>query len=127
MDPPAYAPSGRTIHDLRSQIIANGTVLKPRGNSNQHTADDHIELILAKIHTDALPGLLLGSSEKQANAQAAAASGSNAGKHYAVLIVRSYSKRDIRIMIKGLPKDTVEEALEWMLEKTEKDVHDLVA
>ncbi|KAK5726283.1 hypothetical protein LTR17_012903 [Elasticomyces elasticus] len=136
MNPPAYSP-GRTIHDLRVQIIANGTILKPRADPNR-AADNHIELIMAKWHSNA-PSVISPVLEKQKHfsekqrpasttttSTLPESSSATDGKHYAVLIVRSYSKQDIRILIKGEPKDTIEEALEWMLDATEKDVHSLV-
>ncbi|KAK5683466.1 hypothetical protein LTS10_004999 [Elasticomyces elasticus] len=123
MNPPAYS-SGSTIHDLRVQIIANGTILKPRHDPSQ-AADNHIELITAKWHTNA-PSIISPAlekqkhfSEKQRPASTTIAttlpesSSATDGKHYAVLIVRSYRKQDIRMLIKGEPKDTIEEALEW--------------
>lgn len=54
MDPPAYTPAEptparphRTIQDLRAQIIANGSVIRPLYDVHK-SSDDHIELIVAK-------------------------------------------------------------------------------
>ena len=49
------------------------------------------------------------------------------GQHYAVLVRRTRtSARDVHVLIQGEPKDSVEEALEWMLERTEMVMHDLL-
>ena len=48
------------------------------------------------------------------------------GKHYAVLLKRNVGSKTIKIIMRGELKDTVEEALEWMLHQTELLVHDLV-
>ena len=106
MDPPAYsaAAASRSIHDLRTQIIANGTVLHPQSSSVLRD-QTHIELIVAKIHMD-VP-IHTPYSERQRYADLAA----DVGKHYAVLLVRNHSKRDVNIIFKSSPYATVEEAL----------------
>ncbi len=68
-------------------------------------------------------------ARQQTAGSLSAASSSSAGadrKHYAVLVRRNGSNERIRIIIKGEPKDTIEEALEWMLERTQMIVHDMV-
>lgn len=132
----------RTIQDLRAQIIANGTVIRPSTDPH-YGSDDHIELIVAKTPALAPSQQAYRNrnfNEKQTmNAdgtfnfpqdQAPQSSSSSAttvqSKHYAVLIRRNGSGQKIRIIIKGHAKNTVEEALEWMLEKTEMIMHDLV-
>lgn len=52
MEPPAYSPPEparphRSILDLRTQIIANGSIIRPR-NEVHKASDDHVELIVAK-------------------------------------------------------------------------------
>lgn len=52
MEPPAYTPPSpnrpyRSIQDLRAQIVANGSVIRPRSDVHR-SSDDHIELIVAK-------------------------------------------------------------------------------
>jgi len=140
MDPPAYASAEparpaaphRSIHDLRSQILANGSILKPRSN-RERASDDHLELVVAKLPAGAasMPGSSFGMSAKHAladiNSSAAASSSSATGQHYAVLVHRSYEKTYMKIVVKGQPKDTVEEALEWLLERTEMEIHNMVA
>ncbi|KAK5170105.1 uncharacterized protein LTR77_004689 [Saxophila tyrrhenica] len=148
--PPTYAaaagPPKRSIQDLRAQIIAHGTVIRPE-HDNQYGSEDHIEVIVAETpaHTSAQQasrtpnfngkqstamksdGTLDFQLRKQENAASASASASTAveSKHYAVLIKRSGGTK-IRIILKGALKDTVEEALEWMLEQTEKIMHDMI-
>ncbi|KAK4546929.1 hypothetical protein LTR36_001661 [Oleoguttula mirabilis] len=132
MDPPAYtstraAVPHRSIQDLRSQILANGSIMKPRNNP-ERPSDDHLELVVAKVGGMGPPP---GMSEKQAvaaayNQQPQASSSSAGGKHYAILLQRSYTKKAVNIVVKGEPRDTVEEALEWLLEQTEVAIHDMV-
>lgn len=137
MDPPAYAaprPPGppRSINDLRCQIIANGTLLKPSSH-NERPADNHLEVVVARTPHPNAPSASPGFSEKQTSAAASSApvatsssSSSSGGKHYAILIQRTNYKKDIKIMIKGELRDTVEEALEWVLERTEIEIHGMV-
>ena len=104
-DPPAYAKNtSRSITDLRNQILANGKTLKPLNHES-------LELIVAKIHSDGPNAAASSSSDNKVYAELAAATASNPGKHYAVLLIRSLSERKVRVVIKGLPRDTVEEAL----------------
>ncbi len=53
------------------------------------------------------------------------ATSADTGRHYALLVRRSYTTKDLRIILKGEPRDTVEEALEWLLEQTEGMVHEV--
>ena len=152
MDPPAYAPppvlaagQHRSIQDLRAQIIANGSVLNPRFETGK-SSDDHIELIVAKapaarpsqrassssqLNEKQYMKMVHGPSKINKSLQASAAdrptpsSSSDEGKHYAVLIKRASGSK-INVIIQGEPKDTVEEAFEWMLEQTEMVLHDMV-
>lgn len=143
MDPPSYTATAtapnRSIQDLRAQIIANGTLIRP--STDVHFgSEDHIELIVAKTPATAPSQQAYRNknfNEKQTlNAdgtfnfpqdQAPQGSSSTASsKHYAVLVRRHGSGQKIRIIIKGHAKSTVEEALEWMLEKTEMIMHDMV-
>ena len=54
-----------------------------------------------------------------------ASSAANAGKHYALLVRRGDYPQETKVIIKGEPRVAVEEALEWMLERTASMVHDL--
>ena len=138
-------PPRRTIQDLRAQIIANATILEPR-HDHERPANNHVEVILAKIHSGvrtpqpsgSLPprirpavgksGSVSGissASEKQALATEHNGTSGN-GQHYAVLVRRSFVKQNVQMLIKGEPRDTVEEALEWMLERTETEMHGMV-
>lgn len=143
IDPPAYAHTTttrqRTINDLRQQIIANGTILRPRFNDKQ-PADEHIEIVVAQIPSQSgIPTITL--NEKQATISKTPPAGlsrpvandhvpnpatsADTGRHYALLVRRSYTTKDLRIILKGEPRDTVEEALEWLLEQTEGMVHEV--
>ncbi len=48
-----------------------------------------------------------------------------AGRHYAVLVYR-VGVGGLGMLIKGEPQDSVEEALEWMLDKTEQAITDML-
>jgi hypothetical protein len=111
MDPPAYtatptegssivptpvAPRVRTIPETRALILGNAAVLKPRDR------DDEIHLIVAK------------HAQPQHSAEELVLD-----QHYAFLVMRRYKEIDVQIVLKGEPKDTIEEALEWMLDKTQ--------
>ncbi|KAK0928633.1 hypothetical protein LTR29_017305 [Friedmanniomyces endolithicus] len=112
MDPPAYTatltngdshlptPSPaprRSILEMRALILDNAAILRPRKR------DDAIHLILAK-HT----------SPRQASAEEVPLQ-----QHYAFLVQRKVTDTEIQIMLKGEPRDSIEEALEWMLERTQ--------
>ena len=153
MDPPTYTaavptattaidPPKRTIQDLRAQILAHGTVIRPQHDVH-YGSEDHIELLVAKTpaHTTRQQAARTPNfNEKQstrmnsdgtfnfqlARQETGASSTAGDSKHYAVLIRRSGSSTKIRVIIKGEPKDSVEEALEWMLERTQMIVHDMV-
>jgi len=107
MDPPSYSESSatlvttgtsarRSIQDIRTLILGNATVLKPRKNT------EPVELIVAKRK---LP---------QASAEEAARE-----SHYAFLVTRSATDKDIEILLKSKPQDTIEEALEEMLDRSQ--------
>ena len=152
MDPPAYdakalgsTPHPRSIRELRAQIIANGSVMRTHNNGSGAHSDDHIELIVAKTPAFAASQQHQAArsthwSEKHAGDEinsfkstlptakkpSSPSSSAHDGKHYAVLVRRNTSTKTVKIIVKGEPKDTVEEALEWMLERTEMTLHDLV-
>ncbi|KAK6404616.1 hypothetical protein LTR95_018848, partial [Oleoguttula sp. CCFEE 5521] len=139
MEPPAYTaptaaptPTLRTINDLRSQIIANASVLKPRHNEERSRAD-HIEVVVARLPSTSstLPTWvpdekvdLRAKSEAFSKARSSAAV--NAGMHYALLTKRTTSKSEVQIILRGAAKPTIEEALEDVLERTEALMHDHV-
>lgn len=181
MEPPAYTPPAqiRSIASLRAQIIANGSVIRPRNDVNK-SSDDHIELVVAKTPSlsqsdssrggnprlhwsekDALRAATnRGSDPMRPHVQPGASGDAGGGvgmgqKHYAVLIRRSGGSKSINVIgmshllpypgklmsvwkgirlipvalvcaVQGEPRDTVEEALEWMLERTEQMCHDLI-
>lgn len=148
---PAIATTAhrRTIQDLRAQIIANGTIICPKSNP-EYGSQDHIEVLLAQTPPSASPEAVMstrffddqrnlrthGSAvlQKPGSAQASSSSrqpllswdGESNSKHYAILVRRTGSGSSIRIILKGPPKDTVEDALAWMLTATECWVHDLI-
>ena len=60
------------------------------------------------------------SSQSAAEATASGPDGERAvGRHYAALVTKHFSGPDLQVIILGEPQDTVEEALEWMLDRTE--------
>ena len=68
-----------------------------------------MELVVAK-HTAPM-----GSAEETASEQ-----------HYAFLVMRKPNEIDISIVVKGQPKDTIEEALEWMLDRTQTIMEEML-
>nr|OQO32271.1 hypothetical protein B0A51_00519 [Rachicladosporium sp. CCFEE 5018] len=139
MEPPAYtAPSAattptlRTINDLRSQIIANASILKPRNNEERSRAD-HIEVVVARLPstTSIIPTWSPDvkadlRAQSQAFSKGRASATVNAGLHYALLTKRTTSKSEVQIILRGEAKPTIEEALEDVLERTEALMHDHV-
>ncbi|KAI7239389.1 hypothetical protein KC330_g1918, partial [Hortaea werneckii] len=116
--PPAYTPS-RSIEGLRAQILANGSLLRPKDDSHTgRSSNDHIELVVAKLPAP---------TSKSTATSSADASSTGANKHYALLVKRTYSKKDVGIILKGEARDSVEEALEWILERTETQIHEMVS
>lgn len=118
VDPPAYtatptngsstvptpiAPTTRSVTETRALILGNAAVLKPRKR------DEEIHLIIAK-HQQAQP-----SAEELPLVQ-----------HYAFLVQRKATETDINIVMKGEPRDTIEEALEWMLDRTEAVMEEML-
>ncbi|KAI6803185.1 hypothetical protein KC360_g639 [Hortaea werneckii] len=137
--PPAYTPP-RTIEGLRAQILANGSLLRPKDDSHTgRSSNDHIELVVAKLPATKSTATPSGYyfNEKTNSIQqhpsssgaiaAASASATGANKHYALLVKRTYSKKDVGIILKGEPRDSVEEALQWILERTETQIHEMVS
>ncbi|TKA69174.1 hypothetical protein B0A55_09579, partial [Friedmanniomyces simplex] len=111
MDPPAYTatltngdstiptpspPAKRNILEMRALILGNAAILRPRKR------DDDIHLIVAK------------HKSRQESAEEIPLE-----QHYAFLVQRKATETDINIVLKGEPRDTIEEALEWMLDRTE--------
>ncbi|KAH9825995.1 hypothetical protein Tdes44962_MAKER03778 [Teratosphaeria destructans] len=128
MDPPAYtAPASapkppRTILDLRAQILANASLLN-------RSTEDQIEVIVAKAGAvPAAPSPMLSGNEKRPITQVMEdpASSSAANKHYALVVRRTYERRFLGILMQGEPRDSVEEALEWLLERMEREMHGMV-
>ncbi|KAK5695492.1 hypothetical protein LTR97_009001 [Elasticomyces elasticus] len=118
MDPPAYtatptngsstlhtpaAPARRNVLEMRALILGNAAILKPRKR------DDEIQLIVARHKSPQ------HSAEEVPLVQ-----------HYAFLVQRKYNETDINIVLKGEPRDTIEEALEWMLERTETVMEEML-
>lgn len=150
MDPPAYTPTipspptttRRTIEDTRALILANASIFKQKAKDYQP-----IDLVVGKTRSaaDVAAGTINTRSfvsqtsnvTIRINDGPATTSSSDAsperrvsdhdsarvvGKHYAALIYRTGAARqEIKILIKGEPQDTVEEALDWMLDKTEME------
>ena len=104
---PTPQPFQRSIADIRALILGNAYILRPRRSRGD--AED-ISLIVAR-HTHPV-----SSAEEAPLCQ-----------HYAFLVTRKNNSQDIEIVVKGLPRDTVEEALEWMLGRTEDIIQEMLA
>ncbi|WPG99268.1 Hypothetical protein R9X50_00208000 [Acrodontium crateriforme] len=94
----------RTFQDIRKQILINGQLMLQRNNQSL------VEVLLAMVPP--------GTNESSEIA--------NASKHYALLTTPSHkSDNRIHILLRGEPRDTVEEAMIQLLEKLEMMVHDV--
>ncbi|KAK5115261.1 hypothetical protein LTR62_001461 [Meristemomyces frigidus] len=117
MDPPAYTinpsagnttvptpvSSKRTITDLRAIILGNAQVIKPRQR------EDEIQLIVAKQ---------VGPQDSAEEIPLT--------QHYAFLVMRKFKEQEIQIILKGEPQSSIDEALEWLADRTESVVADIL-
>ena len=154
MDPPAYtlttpAPpttTRRSIEDTRALILSNATLLASRLDLKDPTT---ISLLLAKAPPPSLPDTSSGtrsfthsasnvtirlapSPEPSAGNSAGERSRRNSvarerqqGRHYAILVAKGRGA-EIAVILKGEAQESVEEALEWMLDRTESVVGEMV-
>ncbi|KAK5125786.1 hypothetical protein LTR85_012062 [Meristemomyces frigidus] len=79
--------------------MGNAYILRPRRSRGD--AED-IELIVARHR-----GPQASAEEVQLE------------QHYAFLVTKKPNQQDIEIIVKGQPRDTIEEALDYILERTE--------
>ena len=116
-EPPAYTPQAsstspflpkRPIQETRALILANAEVIKPRKK------DWNIDLVVAR--TKAPPPRSLQTSLMGADTENATPT---VEKHFAVLLHRGEQATEIIVLIEGQPQNSIEEALEYVLEKTE--------
>ena len=123
--PPQSAPPRRSISDLRAQIFANAGFIKP---------DLDLELIVAKV-IKAPDGARMRFRQAYLNAltaaydehePAAVSSSTQPGKYYAVLFQRRTHRTDMMIIRQSATRDTAEEAMEDMLERTERVIHTML-
>ena len=142
MDPPAYTPTQpaaptttkRSIEDTRALILCNAQIIKPR-----HRVDGNIMLVVGKTrppipqgqgsgvrtftHSTSNTTIRIAEPTEAGSRRPSAADLSLApaqrqqGKHYAALVAKGNAQ--IQQILRGEPQDTVEEALEWMLDRTE--------
>ncbi|KAK5170128.1 uncharacterized protein LTR77_004712 [Saxophila tyrrhenica] len=152
-DPPAYTETilapptalKRTVKDTRQLILANASMMRP------HVKTGAIELVTGKTRgptpttgprsfisttsnvtirirdSSPSPGDQTPPSERRPSDSNA---GSRvAGKHYAALVSKSMDTRSTgtEVIILGEPQNTVEEALEWMLDRTEIVITEMLA
>lgn len=106
---PVHTPPSRptrSVQDLRSLILGNAAILKPRER------DDPVELIVAKHQ----PSIYQPSAEEPPPAIS----------HYAFLVMRKPKEFDIHIVLKGEPRDSIEEALEFLLERTQTVMEEML-
>ena len=149
-DPPAYqavAPTSatRSIEDTRALILANASIIKSRTKT-----DGPVELVIGKTRAPA-PVVPSGSRSFtsttsnvtiRVNDTERSASSSNSperraspsrperigGRHYAALVSRhNFKCNDIDMIMLGEPQDSVEQALEWMLDRTEIVITDMLS
>ena len=123
--PPQSAPPRRSISDLRAQILANASFLKP---------DANLELVVAKVINTPNAGrmrmrqvyLNALTAAYDGHDPAAVSSSTQPGKYYAVLFQRRTHRTDTMIIRQSATRDTAEEAMEDMLERTERVIHTML-
>lgn len=144
MDPPAYTPTPsarptttqRSIEDTRALILSNAQIIRPRLR-----IEGSVTIVLGKAKPQAPPGSATTSrsfthSTSNTTIRIADVNGDESrrgsavenvpdanpqrqqGKHFASLVARGNSQQ-IQQILRGEPQDTVEEALEWLLDRTE--------
>ena len=155
VDPPAYtattpAPptsTKRSMEDTRFLIFSNTSIIKPLGKG-----EGPIELVIGKTRVPVTPGTFTGTrsftsqtsnvtirindtaerSPSPSRSPERRESDSNAvrvaGRHYAALVYRTaMAPKDIHMIMLGEPQDSIEEALEWMLDRTEIVITDMLS
>ena len=103
----AFVPN-RSLQDTRALILANAQVIKPRKK------DWDIDLVVARTKAPeprSLQASLMGADTEEPTP--------TVEKHFAVLLHRAEQGTEIVVLIEGQPQDTIEGALEYVLEKTE--------
>jgi len=130
MDPPPYDASESQSHaqpliqpthsiaDLYTLILANAAIIKPRKLKDDAT----VELVVAR--TDAgtpirvpAPGVAFPTYD--------AAPGVSP-MHFAMLLIRSSSSIEVAVLLQGQPAESPEKALEWMWERTQALMVDVI-
>lgn len=154
--PPAYTPTApaapttlyRTMEDTRTMILANAWIIR----SNMKVGDYNI--VMGKTRGPAAPttgarsfvsqtsNVTIRLRDESPSAQATQERSVTperrpsdsglvgtrvAGKHYASLVAKELQTRTIEVIILGEPQDTVEEALEWLLDRSEIVVTEMLA
>lgn len=154
MDPPEYTPSAplmptstrRSIEDTRALILHNASIIKPRNK-----LDGAVELIVGKVNpsrhpepttshrsftstrsnvtirVEDPPGPSTSNTTSTEQPSASTAPVREVGKHYAALVCRGSSSADIQVLLVGEPQDNIENALEWLLDRTEVVVTEMLS
>ncbi|KAK3051552.1 hypothetical protein LTR09_007207 [Extremus antarcticus] len=147
--PPAYAETvlapptalRRTVKDTRQLILANASMMRPLLK-----VGGPIELVVApstgprsfvsttsnvriRIRDDSPARDTRDRSPPRDRRPSDSGGARIAGKHYAALVSKNMESRSFMtdVVILGEPQDTVEEALEWMLDRTEIVVTEMLA
>lgn len=144
-EPPAYTPTlpaqptstQRTIEDTRSLILSNAQILRPWTKTSDA---GHLSIVIGKTKppipqtssartfthsasnttiriADASENGSNGGRSRQASIAAEPTPQRQQGKHYAALVSRSSAS--LQLILRGEPQETIEEALEWLLDRTE--------
>lgn len=148
-DPPAYTASvaapptsiKRSLEDTRQLIFSNASIIRPRQKN-----EGPIELVVGKTRPPAgdLPSTgtrsftsstsrvrisVTDQPQTTPNSSDSAESDGTrvGGRHYAALVNRSVDSTSIDMIILGEPQDTIEEALEWMLDRTQIVITDMMS
>ena len=150
MDPPAYslttpAPpttTRRSIEDTRALILSNATLLASRLDLKDPTT---VSLVLAKAPPPSSPDTSgarsfthsasnvtirlapspEGNSSGERSRRNSVARERQQGRHYAILVAKGKGT-EIAVILRGEPQESVEESLEWVLDRTESVVGEMV-
>lgn len=144
MDPPAYTPTQsaaptttqRSIEDTRALILSNAQILRPRlriegsitivvGKTKPPIPQASTSTSRSFTHSASNTTIRIadpsGSESRRGSAVAdilTATRQRQQGKHFASLVARGNSQQ-IQQIVRGESRNTVEEALEWLLDRTE--------
>jgi len=97
-NPPRSSTHHRSIQDTRELILGNANIWRPRKTT------EPIELVVARHKEET----------------------SSRESHYVFLVTRNPMEKDVEILLKSKPRDTIEEALDELLARSEVLIADVL-